>query len=117
MYGVFFFFYLFLLTTTSRTFWPGATSSSCCCGAPTASPLDGITIFLWTFGGPVVPFGREGPVVLITDPDPSGLARVVPPAVLLSATDPIFPVKDCEPVLLMTFAGGPVRTKGMAILL
>ena len=79
--------------------------------------MDGITIFLWMFGGPVVPFGRERPAVLIIDRDPTGLARVVPPAVLLRATDPIFPVKDCEPVVLMTVAGGPVRTKGTVILL
>ena len=74
-------------------------------------------IFLWTFGGPVVPFGREGPDVLIIDRDPTGLVRVVPSVVLLRATDPIFPVKDCEPVVLMTVAGDPVRTKGMVILL
>ena len=100
---------------TRRTFWPGVTWSSCCCNAPTAPPVDGITIFLWTFGGPVVPFGHEGPVVLITDPDPTGLARIVPLVVLLRVTDPVFPVKDCEPVVLMTVAGDPVRTKGMVI--
>ena len=55
--------------------------------------MDGITIFLWTLGGPVVPFGREGPAVLIIDPDPTGLVRVVSPAVLLRATDPFFPLK------------------------